>query len=147
MVETSDGAPVLLYDGVCGFCNKSVQLILDHDRRGELRFAALQSDYGQAVIERHTELRGVDSVVFVEQVSGGERVHVRSDAALKVAAYLGGFWKIFLAARVLPRGLRDYFYDLFARHRYKLFGKYDTCILPPPEVRTRFLDVAPRSGG
>ena len=141
MVETSDGAPVLLYDGVCGFCNKSVQLILDHDRRGEMRFAALQSDYGQAVIERHSELRGVDSVVFVEQTPGGERIYTRSNAALKVAAYLGGFWKIFLAARVLPRALRDYCYDLFARNRYRLFGKYDSCMLPPPEVRSRFLDV------
>jgi predicted DCC family thiol-disulfide oxidoreductase YuxK len=141
MVETSDGAPVLLYDGVCGFCNKSVQLILDHDRRGEMRFAALQSDYGQAVIERHTELRDIDSVVFIEHAPDGERVYVRSDAALKVAAYLGGFWKIFLVARVLPRGLRDYCYDLFARNRYKLFGKYDSCMLPPPEVRSRFLDA------
>ena len=141
MVETSVGAPVLLYDGVCGFCNKSVQMILDHDRRGEIRFAALQSDYGQSVIERHPELRGVDSVVYVEPTPGGERVHVRSDAALKVAAYLGGFWKLFLAARVMPRPLRDYFYDLFARNRYKLFGKYDSCMLPPPEVRSRFLDV------
>ena len=141
MVETSVAAPVLLYDGVCGFCNKSVQLILDRDRRGEMRFAALQSDYGQALIERHTELRGIDSVVFVEQAPGGERVYVRSDAALKVAAYLGGFWKLFLAAKVLPRGLRDYCYDLFARNRYKFFGKYDSCMLPPPEVRSRFLDV------
>lgn len=141
MVETSAGAPVLLYDGVCGFCNKSVQLILDHDRRGEMRFAALQSDYGQAVIERYPELRGVDSVVFVEQHPEGERIHVRSNAALKVAAYLGGFWKIFVVAKVLPRGLRDYLYDLFARNRYRLFGKYDTCMLPPPEVRSRFLDV------
>jgi predicted DCC family thiol-disulfide oxidoreductase YuxK len=141
MVETSGGAPVLLYDGVCGFCNKSVQMILDHDRRGEMRFAALQSDYGLRVVERHPELRGIDSVVYVEPAVGGERVHVRSDAALKVAAYLGGFWKLFLAAKVLPRGLRDYFYDLFARNRYKLFGKYDTCLLPPPEVRSRFLDV------
>jgi predicted DCC family thiol-disulfide oxidoreductase YuxK len=141
MVETSVGAPVLLYDGVCGFCNKSVQLILDHDRRGELRFAALQSDYGQAVIERHPELRGVDSVVFVEQQGGGERIYTRSDAALKVAAYLGGFWRLFLAARVLPRSFRDYCYDLFARHRYRFFGKYDTCMLPPPEVRSRFLDA------
>ena len=140
MVETSDGAPVLLYDGVCGFCNKSVQLILDHDRRGEMRFAALQSDYGQAVIERHAELRGIDSVVFVEKHSGGERVYVRSDAALRVASYLGGFWKLFLAARVLPRGLRDYCYDLFARNRYRFFGKYDACMLPPPEVRSRFLE-------
>ena len=141
MVETSSGAPVLLYDGVCGFCNKSVQLILDHDRRGTLRFAALQSDFGRAVVERHAELRGVDSVVFVERAPGGERVHVRSDAALKVASYLGGFWKLFLAAKVLPRGLRDYCYDLFARNRYKFFGKYEACVLPPPEVRSRFLDA------
>jgi len=140
MVETPGGAPVLLYDGVCGFCNKSVQMILDHDRRGEMRFAALQSGYGEAVVGRHPELRGVDSVVYVERTPGGERVHVRSDAALKVAAYLGGLWKVFLLARVVPRGLRDYFYDLFARNRYRFFGKYDACLLPPPEVRARFLE-------
>jgi predicted DCC family thiol-disulfide oxidoreductase YuxK len=143
MVETSGDAPVLLYDGVCGFCNKSVQMILDHDRRGEMRFAALQSDYGVSVVERHPELRNVDSVVYVEKTAGagGERVFMKSDAALRVASYLGGFWKLFLAAKVMPRPLRDYFYDLFARNRYKLFGKYDTCLLPPPEVRSRFLDV------
>jgi predicted DCC family thiol-disulfide oxidoreductase YuxK len=142
MVENTSGAPVLLYDGVCGFCNKSVQMILDHDRRGEMRFAALQSDYGLAVVERHPELRGVDSVVYVEQATGagGERVFIRSDAALKVAAYLGGFWRLFLAAKVMPRRARDYFYDLFARNRYRLFGKYDTCLLPPPDVRSRFLE-------
>ena len=140
MVENSGGAPVLLYDGVCGFCNRSVQLILDHDRRGVMRFAALQSDYGQALVERHPELRGVDSVVYVEGAPGGERVHVRSDAALKVAGYLGGFWRLFLAAKLVPRAARDYLYDLFARNRYRVFGKYDTCMLPPPEVRSRFLD-------
>src|SRR3954451_25037195 len=87
MVETTAGSPVLLYDGVCGFCNKTVQMILDRDRRGTMRFAALQSDYGQATIERHPELRGVDSVVFVERAAEGERVYARSDAALRVAAY------------------------------------------------------------
>jgi predicted DCC family thiol-disulfide oxidoreductase YuxK len=141
MIETSDGPPVLLYDGVCGFCSKSVQLILDNDRRGEMRFAALQSDYGLAVVERHPGLRGIDSVVFVERASGVERVYIRSEAALKVAAYLGGFWRVFLAAKLLPTRLRDYLYDLFARNRYKLFGKYDSCMLPPPEVRARFLGV------
>jgi len=141
MVEHTGGAPVLLYDGVCGFCNKTVQTVIGLDREGSMRFAALQSDYGLRVVGRHPELRGVDSVVFVEQTAGGERVHVRSDAALKVASYLGGFWKLFLAAKVLPRPLRDYFYDLFARNRYRVFGKYDTCMLPPPEVRSRFLDV------
>ena len=140
MVETSDAAPVLLYDGVCGFCNKTVQMILDRDRRGTLRFAALQSDYGRAVVARHRELEGVDSVVYVERDAGGERIYVRSGAALKVAAYLGGVWKVFLAAKVIPRGLRDYLYDLFARNRYRVFGKYDQCMLPPAEARARFLD-------
>ena len=139
--EEARAAPVLLYDGVCGFCNKTVQFIIDRDRAGRMRFAALQSEYGRAVVERHPELRGLDTVVFVERETGAERVHVRSDAALRVAAYLGGFWKIFLAAKLVPAALRDYLYDLFARNRYRLFGKYDTCLLPPPEVRSRFLDA------
>lgn len=142
MVETITDAPVLLYDGVCGFCNKTVQMILDHDRRKTMRFAALQSDYGRAVLERHTELRGADTVVFVERSGDEERVFVRSDAALRVAAYLGGFWKLFLVGRVVPRPMRDWMYDLVARYRYRLFGKYDSCMLPPPEVRSRFLDIA-----
>jgi predicted DCC family thiol-disulfide oxidoreductase YuxK len=143
MVETSVAGPVMLYDGVCGFCNKSVQLILDHDRRETMRFAALQSSYALAIVERHPKLREVDSVVIVESGQGGtdERVYVRSDAALKIASYLGGFWKLFLAAKVIPRPVRDYLYDLFARNRYRLFGKYDSCMLPPPAVRSRFLDV------
>ena len=141
MVETTAAAPVLLYDGVCGFCNRTVQMILDRDRRGTMRFAALQSDYGRAVVRRHSELEGVDSVVFVEPSAGGERVYVRSEAALKVASYLGGFWKVFLAAKVIPRGLRDYLYDLFARNRYRVFGKSEQCMLPPAEARARFLDV------
>jgi len=141
MVETSDAAPVLLYDGVCGFCNKSVQMILNNDRRGTLRFAALQSDYGREVVGRHRELEGVDSVVFVERAAGGERVYVRSEAALKVASYLGGLWKLLLCAYVVPRPARDYLYDLFARNRYRFFGKSEQCMLPPAEARARFLDV------
>ncbi|MDT7779637.1 MAG: hypothetical protein QOC99_2149 [Acidobacteriota bacterium] len=143
MVETTVAGPIMLYDGVCGFCNKSVQLILDHDRRGTMRFAALQSDYGLAVIERHPSLRSVDSVVFVEHSPGAndERVYVRSGAALKIASYLGGLWKVFLLAKVIPRPARDYLYDLFARNRYRFFGKYDSCMLPPVEVRSRFIDV------
>ncbi len=141
MVETKGGAPVLLYDGVCGFCNKTVQMILDRDRRGEMRFAALQSDYGRGVVARHPELEGVDSVVLVERAGGAERVYVRSEAALRVAAYLGGVWRFFLLARVIPAPVRDFFYNLVARYRYRLFGKYESCMLPPPQVRSRFLDA------
>jgi predicted DCC family thiol-disulfide oxidoreductase YuxK len=135
-------APVLLYDGVCGFCNKTVRLLLALDKRRTLRFAALQSDYGAKILARHTELAGVDSVIYVENPAGAaEQVFARSAAALKIAAYLGGFWKIFLAAHLIPRPLRDALYDLIARYRYRFFGKHDACMLPAPEVRGRFLDV------
>jgi predicted DCC family thiol-disulfide oxidoreductase YuxK len=133
---------VLLYDGFCGFCNNSVQMILRSDRRGTMRFAALQSAYGEAVKSRHPELNDVDSLVLVERSpnSDQERVFIRSEAALRIAAYLGGWWKFFLIFRTLPRAVRDFYYDMFARYRYKLFGKYDSCLVPPPEVRARFID-------
>ena len=133
--------PILLYDGVCGFCNKSVQTILAHDSKGTLRFAPLQSRLGESILKTH-RLGGVDSVVFVDRSSQPERVYIRSDAALKIARYLGGGWNLLLLAKLLPRPVRDFFYDLFARNRYRIFGKYDHCMLPPPEVRSRFLDLA-----
>ena len=143
MHERSEDHPVLLYDGVCGFCNMSVQTILRHDRRGLMRFAALQSDYGKGVIARHPELQDVDSLVYVEKPSTAqERVLVRSAGALQVASYLGGAWKLLLVFRLVPRAVRDFFYDLFARYRYKLFGKHDMCLLPAPDIRARFLDKA-----
>lgn len=105
-------------------------------------FAALQSEYGKSILTRHPELNGVDSLVFVEPLDFAylEQVFVRSDAALRVASYLGGPWKLALAGYVIPKPIRDYLYDQFAKRRYRWFGKYDTCLLPPPEVRSRFLD-------
>ena len=142
MTETNTSHPVLLYDGLCGFCNKSVQRILRYDKRKTMFFAALQSEYGKSILTRHPELAGIDSLVFVEPLDFAylERVFVRSDAALHVARYLGGPWKLALAGYIIPRSIRDYFYDQFAKRRYRWFGKYDSCLLPPPEVRARFLD-------
>ena len=142
MVFTPNAAPVLLYDGVCGFCNKTVQLLLDVDKRKTLRFAALQSDYGARILARRAELANVDSVIYVQSpATKDERVFVRSAAALQIAAYLGGWWRVFLAAYVIPRPLRDAAYDLIARYRYRFFGKLDACLLPPPDVRSRFMDA------
>ena len=141
--------PVLLYDGVCSFCNRSVSFILRQDRVRPgvplLRFAALESALGAEIIGRHPELAGVDSVVWVEPRSdGSELVLVRSDAALRVARYLGPPWSFAAVARVIPRPVRDALYDLFARWRYRIFGKLDACRLPPPEWRARFLDLDER---
>ena len=138
---TTDRQPVLLYDGTCGFCDGAVQFVLRVDRRGDMRFAALESDFGEAVLRRHPELAGVDSVVYVENPDqAGERVTVRSEAALHVADYLGGPWKALGAvARVVPARVRDGLYDRFAAIRYRVFGRVDSCALPAPEVRARFI--------
>lgn len=137
-----DGRPVLLYDGVCGFCDLTVQWVLRADRRELFRFAPLQGEYAAGVLARHPELDGIDSLVLVEPTRSGvgERSSVRSEGALRVASLLGGAWKAVQVLRILPRPLRDSVYDAFARRRYRLFGRYDACSVPPPEVRERFLD-------
>lgn len=138
--------PVLLYDGVCGFCNRAVRTVLRFDGRGSLRFAALDSDFAREIVARHPAIAGVDSVVFVDEPGGpGERVAVRSEAALRVADYLGGPWKLLTAARIVPAALRDLLYDRFAKFRYRIFGKYDSCPNPPQEVRQRFVHGRPNS--
>lgn len=135
-------APVLLYDGLCGFCDWTVQFVLRRDRRGSMRFATLQGGFAREVIARHPELAGVDSLILVERdpATGQERVSARSTGALRVAKYLGGAWHLTQAFYLVPRFLRDWAYDVFARHRYRVFGRYDTCPLPSPEDRERFLD-------
>ena len=134
--------PVLLYDGLCGFCDGTVQFILKHDRHGTLRFATLQGEYARGVIARHPELQGVDSLVLVEPAndSTSERVSVRSAGALRLARYLGGPWHLTRAVAIVPRFLRDWAYDGFARIRYRVFGRYDSCPIPSPEQRARFID-------
>ena len=134
--------PVLLYDGLCGFCDGTVQFILERDRRRTLRFATLQGDFARDVIARHPEVAGVDSLVLVEPdvASGRENVYVRSEGALRVARYLGGGWHLARAVAIVPRFLRDRAYDAFARIRYRVFGRYDSCPIPTPEQRARFID-------
>lgn len=132
--------PVLLYDGGCGLCATSVQFVLRHDPRGPLRFASLQSSFGQVQLARHAELRGVDSMVWIDPTTGGaaERIYVRSDAVLRICGYLGGWWTIGLAGRVVPKPLRDGLYRLVARHRHRLPGR-GACLVPTAQQSARFL--------
>ena len=133
--------PVLLYDGNCGFCAASVQFVLRHDRRGLVRFAPLQGVYGSRVRARHPELAGVDSMIWVDGADEEhERVFVRSAAVLRIARYLGGAWRLALAAGVLPGRMLDAVYALVARHRHQIAPKARACLVPGPDVRARFLD-------
>lgn len=133
---------ILLYDGLCGFCSQTVQFVLARDPGGRMRFAPLQGEFAGDVLRRYPALKGVDSLMLMD-VDGpppGAEPLVRSDAVLAIADYLGWPWRAAVVFRLVPRVLRDWAYDRFARHRYRLFGRYDACPLPSPDVRARFID-------
>jgi len=140
-----DGAnPIILYDGVCGLCNRLVQFLLKHDKSRRLRFASLQSDLAEKVLRRHGfDPKDLDTVHVVENYDQpGERVLQRSDAILRAGRELGGLWgPSSSVARIVPRAFRDLVYRFVASNRYRVFGKYDTCMLPDPSQRSRFLDI------
>ena len=136
--------PIILYDGVCGLCNSLVQFLLKRDKEGRLRFASLQSDFAAKVLHRHGfDSKDLDTMHLVENYDQpDERVLQRSTAILRAGRELGGMWALLAAlGRVVPRPLRDVFYGLVASNRYRIFGKYETCMLPDPNQRSRFLDV------
>jgi predicted DCC family thiol-disulfide oxidoreductase YuxK len=158
--------PILLYDGVCGFCNRTVQFVLRRDRAAIFRFAALQSPFAARVLARHgTNPADLDTFYVVLNYESGENTArhevqesevresetheskadesllSRSDAIVFTLGELGGPWRF--AATMLslvPRFLRDWGYNLVARTRYRIFGRYDSCPLPSPDTRSRFLD-------
>ena len=133
----SNPQPIILFDGVCNLCAWAVRFIIERDPRAVFRFAALQSDAGQKLLVEHGLERGsMDSFVLVEN----GRAHLESSAALHVACHLAGAWPLCFAFIILPRMVRDPLYRVIARNRYRWFGKTDSCMMPTPELRARFLD-------
>lgn len=126
---------VVLFDGVCNLCNASINFVIDRDAEAVFRFAPLQSDVGRALVSG-CEVKGEDSIVLVED----GRCYVRSDAALRIARRLDGAWRLLGVLRVVPRPLRDAAYRIIARNRYRWFGRQESCRLPTPDLRARFLD-------
>jgi predicted DCC family thiol-disulfide oxidoreductase YuxK len=127
---------IVLFDGVCNFCNNSVNFIIERDRDGFFKFAPLQSEIGESLIAEHgIDPEKTDSIILVEDA----RVFTHSTAALRIAKRLSAAWPIFYAAIIVPKPIRDAAYRLFAKYRYRLFGKQDQCMIPTPEVRGRFL--------
>jgi predicted DCC family thiol-disulfide oxidoreductase YuxK len=141
MATDPTGKNVVLYDGVCGFCNATVQFLLRHDERGALLYAPLQSELAHEVLKRHGQRSDDLDTVWVVSDYGtsGEAVMCRSRAALYCAGLLGWPWKLATVARIVPSFLLDLGYKLVARYRYSIFGKSDSCMLPRPGTRERFL--------
>jgi predicted DCC family thiol-disulfide oxidoreductase YuxK len=142
-LSKTESNPIVLYDGVCGLCNRLTQFILKHDKHDRFRFASLQSEFAANILKRHAaDPEDLDTVyVVVDYNKPGERLLARSDAILHIATELGGIWKLGAAGRVFPRPIRDAMYKLVARNRYRVFGKYESCMLPEPKHRGKFLDA------
>lgn len=140
---------VILFDGVCNFCDGMVNFIIEHDPQGYFKFAPLQSESGRNLAEKHgfessskgdnTEADGglvpIDSVMLLED----GKAYIHSNAALRIVSKLDSPWRWMSAMKFIPTVVRDFFYKLFARHRYRFFGKKDQCMIPTSEIRDRFL--------
>jgi predicted DCC family thiol-disulfide oxidoreductase YuxK len=135
--------PILLYDGVCGLCNRLVQFILRRDREGMFRFAWLQGATAGRILERHGISSGeLDTVYLVVNYElPEERLLARSDAVMFVLKELGGRWRVAeLFLRLVPEFLRNAGYNFVARRRYRIFGRSERCRVPRDQDRSRFLD-------
>jgi predicted DCC family thiol-disulfide oxidoreductase YuxK len=127
---------LILFDGVCNFCNAAVQMVIEIDRQKIFKFAAIQSELGQQLYRQH----GLDpSDIQTLMLVNGDRISIESDAVLEVLSQLDGGWQFLTAFQVLPQPLRDWAYREFARQRFRLFGRRETCMMPTPELQERFI--------
>jgi len=129
---------IVLFDGVCNFCDHAVLFIIDRDRRGRFSFAPLQSPTAARLLGPHG-VSGLETMVLIED----GKLYTRSSAALRIARWMDGLWPLLYVFWLVPRPLRDVAYRYFAAHRYKWFGELNACRVPTPDLRRRFLDAGP----
>jgi len=132
---------IVLFDGVCNLCSHAVQFIIRHDKAQHFQFAPQQSEVGQRLLAQHGLIASqalAESVVVIE----GEKVWLASEAVFYILYRLGGVWRLLAVLRFLPKGLRDRLYRWVAHNRYRIFGRRESCLVPTPELKQRFLDTA-----
>src|ERR1043165_7039174 len=128
---------VLLFDGVCNLCNSWVNWVIDHDKKNLFKFAALQSAFGQQrVKDLNLDAKYLDTVILDDE----GKVYTESDVALEVARHIGGVYTLAVALYIFPRFIRNFVYRIIARNRYRWFGKQESCRVPTPELKAKFLD-------
>jgi len=131
------GKKVILFDGVCNFCNFWVNYVIDHDEKDFFRFASLQSEFGQSILSNlNLAENDFDTFVLIES----KKYFIRSTAALKVVKDISGWLKILYPFIILPEFIRDSVYNLIAKNRYKIFGKSETCRVPTEEEKSKFIE-------
>lgn len=127
---------ILLFDGVCNLCNSSVTFVIQRDKKDLFRFAALQEPAGLELIEKHQiDTAKTDSIILIDN----GKVYTKSTAALKVARHLGSAYPLLYAFMIIPNFIRNWVYDYVAKNRYKWYGKKDSCMIPTPELKSKFL--------
>lgn len=127
---------IILFDGVCHFCSQSVQFIIKRDPDRIFRFASLQSEAGVKLLKTSGLDENVNSFVFIDD----GKCYLKSEAALRVAKHLTGFWKFLSIFLIVPRPIRDFVYQFVAKHRHKFFRKQERCLLPTTELRERLIE-------
>lgn len=136
-MEMNENNKIILFDGVCNLCNSSVQYIIKRDKSNAYRFAALQSEIGKKLVEqRGIDNSQIDSIILIEP---GVAYYIKSTAALKIAQSFGGVWQLTSVFEWIPEKIRDWVYDYIAKNRYKWYGKKDACMIPTPELKSKFL--------
>jgi predicted DCC family thiol-disulfide oxidoreductase YuxK len=135
--DSALNGPVILFDGVCNLCNGSVNFIIRRDPQAKLKFASLQSEFGQQQIKKF-DLPGSEwnSVLLIKN----GQLYQKSDAALQIVRMLTGFWPILYAFKILPVFIRDFIYDWIAKNRYRWFGRQEECMIPTPDMKARFVN-------
>jgi len=129
---------IILFDGVCNLCNGFIQFIIKRDKQDVFRYASLQSEIGKQLIsERGMETKTLESVVLIDP---NVAYYIKSDAALQIGKHLKGYRTLSKLMNLIPSGLRNIVYDLIAKYRYAWFGKKDQCMIPTPELKSKFLD-------
>ena len=128
---------IILFDGVCNLCNGAINFIIKQDSKAVFKFASLQSETGMRLLEKHKiDPQKTDSIILVEE----DKVSVKSTAALRISRFLDKGYPLLYGFMIIPGFIRNYVYDFIARNRYKWFGKKESCMIPTPELKSRFLD-------
>lgn len=127
---------LLLFDGVCNLCNGAVKFVIKRDKKKKFKFASLQSPYAQSLLVKFDlPAKNFESFVYVKN----NIFYLKSSAALLLLKDLGGIWKLFYTFIIIPKFMRDFVYDTIAKNRYQTFGKSDSCMIPSPDIKERFL--------
>jgi predicted DCC family thiol-disulfide oxidoreductase YuxK len=135
--ETDNNQLIILFDGVCNLCSSSVQFVIKHDKKKQFRFASLQSAFGQKTLSENN-LSTTDLSSFILLENG--KLYTKSTGALRVVKRLGGAWPLLYGFIIVPPFLRNAVYNWVAKNRYKWFGKQESCWLPTPELKARFIN-------